>query len=362
MRLAFLIHSFENGGAQNTLIKLANLFQEKGHEVSILVMSSTGPLGRRVNIGINIIDLKSPRARAALFQMVATLIRIKPDWIVVSLLTPSIIALIAKILLFGSVRVMVREATTPSFDKLKTIKSIILYYLLVNLYKIADKIVAVSKGVKGDLCSFYGIPFSKVYVVYNPIIYNNNEKIRAQRKPYSGPLRLIFIGRVVRIKRLELQIRAVSVVMKQIPGISLTICGNYPDSLYKSELQSLAKDLGVQESIIWAGFQNDIYDQLNKSDCLLLTSEVEGLPSVLIEALSVGVRVIAFDCPHGPREILDDGRIGRLIPRSNWTVATLASVIIDDALNPIPINSYDSHMLSFSSKKIYEEYFNLMAR
>ena len=360
MKLSFIIHSFENGGAQNTLIKLANMFQEKGHEVSIFVMSSAGPLAKRVNIGVNIIDLKSPRARLALFPMLAALIKIRPKWIVVSLLTPSIMALFAKIILLGSVNVMIREASTPSFNKINTLKSTILYHLTVNLYKIADKIVAVSKGVKDDLNRFYGVSFNKVDVVYNPVIFDNIEKIRAQRKPYSGPLRLIFIGRVVRIKRLELQIKAISIVIKKIPGIRLTICGNCPDSIYRDELQHLAIELGVRESIIWAGFQTDIYHQLNNSDCLLLTSDVEGLPSVLIEALSVGVRVIAFDCPHGPREILDDGRIGRLISTSNCTVSTLASVIIDDALNPIPINSSDPHMLKFTSKNIYEKYFGLM--
>jgi glycosyltransferase involved in cell wall biosynthesis len=356
------LYSFENGGAQNTLIKLANMFEEKGHDVSILVMSSAGPLVRRVNIGVNIIDLKSPRSWLALFPMLAALIRIRPNWLVVSLLTPSILVLLAKIILLGSINVMIREASTPSFNKLKTAKSIILYYLTMNLYKIADRIVAVSKGVKDDLSRFYGVSFNKVDVVYNPVIFDNIKKIRAQRKPYTGPLRLIFVGRVVRIKRLELQIEAVSIVIKQIPGISLVICGNCPDSLYREELQLLAIELGVHESIIWAGFQTDIYHQLNNSDCLLLTSDVEGLPSVLIEALSVGVRVIAFDCPHGPREILDDGRIGRLIPHSNCTVDTLASVIIEDALNPIPINNYDSHIQKFTSKNIYKEYFRLMGR
>lgn len=362
MRVSFLIHSFENGGAQNTLIKLANIFQAKGHDVSILAMSSTGPLVGRINNGVSIINLKSPKARFALFPLLSAVRRLKSEWVITSLLAPSILCLTLKILMFGSVRIIIREASTPSFDKLDTIKIFVIHYIAVMLYRLSDRVVAVSNGVKKDLSDFYRLSSENVHVIYNPVIYSNIDLIRAKRQSYSGPLRLVFVGRVVRIKRIELQIEALCISRKQMPGIQLTICGNCPDPVYKEELLSLASSLGVRESIIWVGFQEDIYDQLNKSDCLLLTSDVEGLPSVLIEALSVGVRVIARDCPHGPREILDDGRIGRLVPYSNCSATLLAEIIIDEALNPTPIDYSDPHINKFTSDKIYEEYHQLMVR
>ena len=362
MRVSFLIHSFENGGAQNTLIKIANMFHAKGHDVSILVMSSAGPLVSRINDGVSIIDLKSPKARSALFSLLSAVRKRKSEWVITSLLTPSILSLVLKILMFGNVRIMIREASTPSFDKLETIKSFVLHYIVVMLYRLSDRVVAVSNGVKGDLSEFYCVPSEKVDVIYNPVIFNNIDMIRAKRQLYSGPLRLVFVGRIVRIKRIELQIEALFISRKQMPGIQLAICGNCPDPVYKEELLSLARNLGVQESITWVGFQENIYDQLNRTDCLLLTSDVEGLPSVLIEALSVGVRVIARDCPHGPREILHDGRIGRLIPYSSCTATMLASAIIDEAVNPTLINYSDPHIQKFTSDKIYEEYRQLMER
>jgi glycosyltransferase involved in cell wall biosynthesis len=362
MKVSFLIHSFENGGAQNTLIKLANMFQVKGHDVSIFVMSSAGPLVSRINEGVNIVDLKSPRARSALFPLVSAMRKLRSEWIITSLLTPSILSLVLKILMFGNVHIMIREASTPSFDKPMSIKSLVLHYIVVMLYRFADRVVAVSNGVKMDFSEYYFFPIKKVNVVYNPVIFNNINIIRAQRQSYIGPLRLLFVGRVVRIKRIELQIEALSISKKQVDGIHLTICGNYPDPVYKEELLRLARNLGIQESITWLGFQENIYEQLNNSDCLLLTSDVEGLPSVLIEALSVGVRVIARDCPHGPREILDNGRIGRLIPYSDCSAEMLASLIVDEAMNPTSVNYFDSHIQKFTGNKIYEEYRRLMER
>jgi glycosyltransferase involved in cell wall biosynthesis len=362
MRVSFLIHSFENGGAQNTLIKLANMFLAKGHDVSILVMSSAGPLVCRINDGVSVVDLKSPRARSALLPLLFAVRELKSEWLITSLLAPSILSLGLKILSLGKVRIIIREASTPSFDKPVTIKRFILHYIVENLYRISDRVVAVSKGVKGDLSEFYGVPSEKVDVIYNPIIFNGIDAVRARRPYYRGPLRLLFVGRVVRIKRIELQIEALSIARDQIAGIRLTICGNYPDPVYHKELLSLAHKLEVQDSITWVGYQDNIYEVLNRSDCLLLTSDVEGLPSVLIEALSVGVKVIARDCPHGPREILDGGRIGRLIPYSSCSAIMLASLIVEEAVNPSVIDFSDSHIQQFTSDRIYEKYYKLMVR
>ncbi len=360
MNVAFLVHSFKNGGAQNTLIKLANIFESKGHNVTVFVMSSSGPLRERICSRVKIIDLKTPRARSAIFPLLTALRKSNTEWVVTSLIAPSVIAIFAKLLCFGKVRVLIREASTPSLEKLDTAKKFILHYIVRLLFFVADRIVAVSNGVKLDFTAFYHINVGRVKVIYNPVIFDDVHTHRTKRIPFTGSLRLIFIGRVVRIKRLEVQVEALHLASKMISGLSLRICGDCPDPGYKVELNALSERLGVSKNLIWTDFQDDVYLQLAQADYLLLTSEVEGLPSVLIEALSVGVRVIAFDCPHGPREILDNGRIGRLIPPEGCTSATLASVIVEEALNPTPINIDDRHLQQFSSERVYQDYLNQM--
>jgi glycosyltransferase involved in cell wall biosynthesis len=275
-------------------------------------------------------------------------------------MAPSLLALLAKILLFKRLRIILREASTPSSEKLKTLKSILLFYIFKYLCRIADRIVAVSKGVKSDFSEFYKIPYEMIEVIYNPVIFNWTQHIRNARPKYSGPPRLIFVGRIVRLKRLELQIEALSILIKKIPGVTLIICGDSPDLQYSDELVELANRLGVYKNIEFVGYQENVYSQLSRADYILLTSEYEGLPSVLIEALSVGVRVVACDCPNGPREILDNGRLGYLIPYDGLTAEAVANAIIRDALSPQKINFQDNHFIQFESEHVINQYLALM--
>jgi glycosyltransferase involved in cell wall biosynthesis len=76
----------------------------------------------------------------------------------------------------------------------------------------------------------------------------------------------------------------------------------------------LVQGFGLADRVRGLGFQTNPYRYLARSTVLVLSSRREGLPTVLVEALALGVPVVATDCPSGPREILHDGRIGDLVP------------------------------------------------
>ncbi|WP_255640126.1 glycosyltransferase [Cupriavidus sp. EM10] len=86
------------------------------------------------------------------------------------------------------------------------------------------------------------------------------------------------------------------------------------DGASRPRLEALAKSLGLGDRVIFAGFQSNPYAWIGQARLMAFSSKMEGLPNVLLEGLAVGQVVVSTDCPTGPREILDDGRAGLLVP------------------------------------------------
>jgi glycosyltransferase involved in cell wall biosynthesis len=90
-------------------------------------------------------------------------------------------------------------------------------------------------------------------------------------------------------------------------------------------LEDLTEQLGLKDRVIFAGFVSNPYAFVARASALVLSSCYEGMPTVLLEALSCGCPVVSTDCPSGPREILADSKWGDLVPVNN--VEALAQAI-----------------------------------
>jgi glycosyltransferase involved in cell wall biosynthesis len=87
----------------------------------------------------------------------------------------------------------------------------------------------------------------------------------------------------------------------------------------EESLKKLALELGILDRVIFAGFHSDPTPFYASADLFVLSSDYEGLPTVLIEALNFGLHIVSTDCPSGPSEILENGRWGRLVPIGDVT-------------------------------------------
>jgi glycosyltransferase involved in cell wall biosynthesis len=121
---------------------------------------------------------------------------------------------------------------------------------------------------------------------------------------------VIAIGRLVRQKRFDILIEALSNVLTEIDA-RLIILGDGPD---RELLERLVEDLGIPDKVSFEGFQINPYKFLSKAAVFVLSSQREGLPMVILEAIACGIPVVSTDCPSGPREILENGRCGLLVP------------------------------------------------
>jgi len=99
-----------------------------------------------------------------------------------------------------------------------------------------------------------------------------------------------------------------------------------------TELEHLAARLGIAEDFALPGFVQNPYPYLKRAAVFVLSSRWEGLPTVLVEALALGTPVVSTDCPSGPREILADGKWGRLVPVGD--AGKLAEAILETLRQP----------------------------
>jgi glycosyltransferase involved in cell wall biosynthesis len=144
-----------------------------------------------------------------------------------------------------------------------------------------------------------------------------------------GGTRFISVGRLEIQKDHDTLLRAYRVASPELPGARLVIVG---DGTRREELGRFAHELGVAESVTFAGFVANPYPAIATSDVLVLSSRFEGMPNVVLEALALGRGCVSTDCPSGPAEILVDPALGRLVPVGD--VSALAAAMVEVARNP----------------------------
>lgn len=86
------------------------------------------------------------------------------------------------------------------------------------------------------------------------------------------------------------------------------------DGYLRKQIQNYAESLNIADDLILMGYENNLYPYMQRCDVYVMTSLWEGMPNVLLEALAYGCKIIALDCPCSPREILQDGKFGTLLP------------------------------------------------
>ena len=179
----------------------------------------------------------------------------------------------------------------------------------------ADEICAVSQGVAHDLAVTIGIPLEQISVLYNPVI---SDTIKDQSDSPSGhpwldakdrPV-ILGAGNLIEIKDHATLLRAFATLRSRVRA-RLIILG---EGSQRSRLQHFASDLGVADDINLPGFVQNPLSFMARADVFALSSLVEGLPTVIIEALACGSRIVSTDCPYGPAELLLDGALGHLVP------------------------------------------------
>jgi glycosyltransferase involved in cell wall biosynthesis len=314
--IALFLPTLVGGGAERVAVNLAQGMVERGLPVDVVAAAAAGPLVGQVPARARLVDLKVPRVIQSVLPLAGYIRRERPRVVISSMGHANVVALWAARLAPGATPVVVTVHNTISQSTPKAGPAAKLWpRLFRTFYPWASAVVAVSRGAADDLARTTGLRRDRVQVVYNPVI-TPAMLAQARRAPdhpwYANgqPPVILGVGRLTPQKDFPSLIRAFAEIRRARP-VRLMILGEGEE---RPALEALARELGVSEHVALPGFRPDAIACMASAALFVLSSRWEGLPTVLIEALAVGTPVVSTDCPSGPREILQDGGLGALVP------------------------------------------------
>jgi glycosyltransferase involved in cell wall biosynthesis len=355
MKIALLAPDLDGAGAQRVMLDLAAGLSEAGADVELVVVRAEGPLRTAIPPGVRLVDLGARRAATALPALARYFRRARPSAAVACLNHVNVITVLAAQLARTQTRVVVtqhNQLSTATRHK-TTLRARLLPRFLAVPFRRADAIVAVSSGVADDLAVTLGIARAAIKVIYNPIDFARLRFAAQQPGDVDWPRgdgpRIVAAGRLTPQKDFATLLEAVALV----PEVRLLVLGEGHE---KARLDALVDQLGLADRVRLAGFVDNPFPAFAASDLFVLSSRWEGLPTVLIEALALAPRVVATDCPSGPREILDGGAFGHLVGVGD--PAALAAAIRDALANP-PVDAHPA-LVRYERSDVTRQYLDVI--
>jgi glycosyltransferase involved in cell wall biosynthesis len=329
-RIALFVPSLHGGGAERVMLTLANYFVEQGVRADLVLGEVNGVFRSDVDAQVRVIDLRAKHVLGCLPGLVRYMRHERPSALLSALTHANIVALWANRLAGSRARAVISERTTLSQAgaNARSLRGRLMPTLARLFYPWADVVVAVSHGVADDLARVTGLSQEKIRVIYNPVV--TSQLFARSEAPVDHPWFaagqppvVLGVGRLEQPKDFATLVRAFSLARRRTDA-RLVILG---EGAERSQLEALINELDMAEEVSLPGFAVNPVPYMKRAGVFVLSSRREGLPNALIEALAVGTPVVSTDCPSGPREVLEVGKWGRLVPVGD--VAALASAIVD---------------------------------
>jgi len=367
-KVMFLLPSLGGGGAERTVIQLANSFAEQGLNIHLGVCDLHGNKAKllpEVSPKIELINFNCGRVMNSITPLKIKMKAEQYDCIVATQTHTNIVAGIAKKLAGVQTRLIFREVSTPSKNmKLKGISKFVLKTLVNWTYPIAQQVVCVSKGVEADFREYYRYTSNNLSTIYNPVLDDTYfEKLKAPvtHKFFNETNKVILaVGRLTEAKNFGFLIRSFHALYQQHPETRLIILG---EGELRGELEQLVHDLSLSDVVDLPGFDPNPYAYFKYAELFVLSSNWEGLPGVLIQALASKIKVVSTNCPSGPKEILADAKFGLLVECNDQAgmTAAMQQAIFGEYV------TYDdtelaAHCLQFHKHTVQQRYLQLMER
>ena len=322
MKIAFFIPNMRIGGTEIVLKSIINAMIDRypQYNIDLILAREEGAILRDIDNRISIINLDCKHVKYCLYNLVKYFRKEEPDCFISSLDYSNITASLAHQLSRSSSQLILWEHSITSVHSETTISKyrILRYFLIRYFYNRADHIISVSRGVAEDLTDFFHINKKKLRVIYNPVDQNkiiqlsNREIVKPPLDIYKEKY-IISVGRLVQAKNYTLLIQAFNILSKH-SLIKLVVIGTGPEN---NRIQQQIRRLQLDERIILTGNMDNPFPLIKNASVVVLSSKWEGFGLVLLEALVLQKQIVSTDCPSGPREILDHGKYGLLVPVNN---------------------------------------------
>ncbi len=326
--ILIVYYYLKTGGVEKKIIKILNHIDRKRFKIHLALFHKKGKLLSQVPQDIRVHDLKKAGI-FGLYYAVTNLRQLiektKPAVILTYGDLPSAVSLGARFLSSQKPRVIIGVGNVMSkwikYQRYKFLRKI----EVRTLYPNADQIVAVSKAVKKDLVKNFSISRKKIEVIYNFIDNGFLSTMNSRQIQKDTSTRtILFAGRLVKQKRVDLIIKAFLYIRKKLDNVELVIIGEGPE---KEKLISLSQRFGVGKNINFRNFTLKIEKEIASATIVVLPSAIEGHPNLILESMMVGTPVVVTNYP-GASELVKNGINGYLVPL-NITSRELANKITD---------------------------------
>ncbi|GMG84354.1 hypothetical protein LNKW23_35690 [Paralimibaculum aggregatum] len=322
---AILIPDFAGGGAERAALNLAAAWQAEGRRIELVVFSDTGALRQRRPEGVPLVDLGCGRARAAPRPIARYLDRARPKALLSLMLHTNLAAALGVMLARHRPRLVwsAQNLPQPVIAAMGPVAAPIFRQMLRATAHLPAHVATVSHGVGTELGTVIPKLRPKIVPIYNPVVDFAKFPPRPARVPGAPPM-ILAVGRLARQKNYPLMLEAFAALRREIPAAELTILGEGPE---RAALEAQAARLGIAGHLHMPGFVDDPASWMLRADAFAMSSHFEGLANVLPEAMAAGLPIVSTDWPPSAREVLEDGRWGRIVPLDD--APALAAALIE---------------------------------
>ncbi|MEN8212734.1 MAG: glycosyltransferase [Pseudomonadota bacterium] len=359
--------SYGDGGVERMTANLASGLAEAGVKVDFIINHQAAPYLSGLEYSVNFVT-PPDNSSQHLGWLVDYLNTSQPDVLMTVKDAAGIMAIRAKKRSRAESRIIVRTGTAllSRFGHRGTgvVKRWLKSRKLKRYYQQADGHIAVAFGSRQELHQLIGIPEEAIIVIKNPVITPSLLKLQHETLDHpwfapSGKSLVMGMGGFRQQKDFTTLIRAFALLHQSRP-CRLLLLGK---GRQQQRLIQLCRELGIEEDVMFPGFTDNPYPWLKRADLFVLSSLWEGSPNVLTEALASGTPVVATDCQSGPREILQDGKYGELVPLSDpQRMSEAMARTLDHPLNSEQlVEAASEYTLEASTRSYIQAFSHFMA-
>ena len=338
-KILFYINTLERGGAERVLCNLANQFLEDNYAIAFVTSYRTQN-EYNLNKQIKRYNLEeSDLSGNVIFRNLKRILKLKkiinqtnPD-LIISFLPESIFRVVIATML-KKIPIVISVRNDPEKEYYNVVFKCLAKLLYLKVSWIVFQTEEAQKWFAPKIQK-------KSSIILNQVDEKFFNILRKKEEYYCA------VGRLVKQKNYTMMVKAFSRFVQQYPDEKLYI---YGEGILHNELKKLIIQLGMERNIVLQGITDDVPMILANAKALILTSDYEGMPNVLLEAMAVGLPVIATDCPcGGPRMIIENGKTGFLVPVKDVDALTFRLQQLQD-------NSELRQLIGINAKKSADKY------
>lgn len=353
MRILLYLHSFEAGGVERVALRLAGEWAARGEDVRVAMGRDSGP--QRHHAPDNVVyDFARPSRLAApfetlwmVFHLIGAIRRHRPDVLFCAGNTYTVVAILVRLILGQRCPPIVCKLSNSLERRDLPGPARFVFGLWLRFHSLfIERFVGMAEPMREEIQRCIGVGPERVDIVPDPALRECELQLLGWEPGEAGPeRRFVAIGRMTAQKNFGVLLKAFARFAG--PNDRLLIVGDGPQ---RESLQRLSKRFGIDDRVSMPGHVQSVAEALAAADVFVMSSNYEGVPAVIIEALAAAVPIIATDCSVSMRYLLEDGAFGALIPVRD--PGALAAAMRDaPSRNAIPADAMRAKAAQFTIER-----------